>query len=293
MTDQSLRDKAIALYDHFTHIGLDRRAFMADLTKLAGSAAAANALLMGIAANPAAAAILPEGDKRIKARDMSWPVAAGRTMQGYWASPAKAKGKLPAVIVIHENRGLTPHIRDVTRRIALEGFHAIAPDFLSPAGGTPADEDKARTMIGALVLADAIADGVETVRWLGQDKRTTGKVGVTGFCWGGAMTNHLAVGAGDALRAAVPYYGRAPDPSQAASVRAAMLLHYAGKDDNVNPTAQPWIDALKAQGLPVEAYFYEGAVHAFNNDTSADRYNKAAADLAWGRTIAWFKARLA
>jgi len=293
MTEQDLREKAIALYDHFTHIGLDRRAFMADLTKLAGSAAAANALLLGIAADPAAAAILPEGDPRIKAKDISWPVATGRTMQGYWASPAKAKGKLPAVIVVHENRGLTPHIRDVTRRIALEGFHALAPDFLSVAGGTPADEDKARTMIGALVLADAIRDGVATVNWLGKDKRTNGKVGVVGFCWGGAMANHLAVGAGGALAAAVPYYGRAPDPSQAAQVKAAMLLQYAGKDDNVNPTAQPWIDALKAAGVPVDAYFYEGANHAFNNDGSAERYNKAAADLAWGRTIAWFRARLA
>ncbi|MBB5685801.1 dienelactone hydrolase family protein [Sphingobium boeckii] len=289
MTDQNLRQKAIALYDHFTHIGMDRRAFMADLTKLAGSATAANALLMAIAGNPAAAAIVPADDARLKAQDIEWPVAGGRTMKGYWASPAGAKGKLPAVIVIHENRGLTEHIRDVTRRMALEGFIAVAPDFLSPAGGTPTDEDKARTMIGALVLAESIADGAATVTWLKGDTRTNGKVGVTGFCWGGAMTENIAVSAGSALAAAVPYYGPAPDPAQAAKVKAAMLLQFAETDDRVNKTAQPWIDALKAANVPVEAYFYPGTQHAFNNDTSVERYNKAAANLAWSRTIAHFR----
>jgi carboxymethylenebutenolidase len=293
MTDRTIREQAIALYDHFTHSGMDRRAFMADLTRLAGSATAANALLMAIAADPAAAAVVPAEDKRLRAADVSWPTGAGRTLKGYWASPATQKGRLPAVIVIHENRGLNEHIRDVARRVALAGYHAIAPDFLTPAGGTPAaDEDKARAMIGALDMQSVIADATATVNWLKSDKRTTGKIGAVGFCWGGALANWTAVGAGSALAASVPYYGPAPDPSQAAKVKAAMLLQYAANDERVNKTAQPWIDALKAAHVPVEAHFYPGTQHAFNNDTSAERYNKAAADLAWQRTLTHFKAHL-
>ena len=289
MTDLNLRQNAIALYDHFTHTGMDRRAFMADLTKLVGSTAAANAMLAAIAGNPAAAAVIPEDDKRLKPEYITWPVNNGRTMRGYWVTPSGGAAKRPVVIVVHENRGLTPHIRDVARRVALEGFHALAIDFLSTVGGTPADEDKAREMIGQLVLADSIADGAATIAWLQKEDRTNGKVGVVGFCWGGAMSNNLAVAAGDTLAAAVPYYGPAPDPAQAAKVKAPMLLQYAETDDRVNKTAQPWIDALKAAKVPVEAYFYPGTQHAFNNDTSVERYNKDAADLAWSRTIAHFK----
>ncbi|WP_380878281.1 carboxymethylenebutenolidase [Sphingomonas sp. DBB INV C78] len=293
MTDKDLRARAIALYDSFTHEHHDRRAFLAELTKLAGSAAAANALAAAIAANPAAAAIVATDDKRLKTGETSWNTANTRKMSGYWASPTAAKKPLPAVIVIHENRGLNDHIRDVTRRVALEGFHALAPDFLSVAGGTPADEAKAREMIGALDLAIAVQDGAATVRMVKADKKGNGKAGVIGFCWGGAMTNRVAVAAGSALNAAVPYYGPCPDPAEAAKVKAPMLLQFAATDDRVNKTAQPWIDALKAAKVPVQAYFYEGTQHAFNNDTSAERYNKAAADLAWGRTIAFLKERLA
>jgi carboxymethylenebutenolidase len=292
MIDKSVRDAAIALYDRFTHVDHDRRAFMADLTKLAGSAAAANVLLATIAADPAAAAIIAADDPRVKGAAAAWPVAGGRTMKGYRARPAEAKGKLGGVLVIHENRGLTEHIRDVTRRVALAGFDALAPDFLSISGGTPADEDAARTAIGALDLATAVADGVATIGWLAGQPDVNGKVGAMGFCWGGAMTNRLAVAAGSALVAAVPYYGPAPDPSEASRVKAAMLLHYAGNDERVNKTAQPWIDALKAAGVKSEAYFYAGANHAFNNDTSTERYDKATADLAWGRTLAFLKSRL-
>lgn len=292
MAGDDLRMRAIALYDRFTHETHDRRAFMADLTRLAGSAAAANALLLGIAADPAAAGLVRAADLRVKARNVGWQVESGRTYKGYWASPMNAIGPLPAVIVIHENRGLTNHIRDVTRRVAIEGYHALAPDFLSPSGGTPADEDKARDRIGALVLADVVADGASTVRWLKGNVRTTGKIGALGFCWGGAMVNRLAVAAGADLLAAVPYYGPAPDPSEATAVKAAMLLHYAGIDDRVNATAQPWVDALKAANVPVQSFTYEGAHHAFNNDTSRERYDKAAAELAWGRTIAFLKERL-
>lgn len=291
MTDDSLRRRAIALYDHFTHTGLDRRAFMADLTKLAGSAAAANALLGTIAASPAAAAIVAADDKRLKAQDAEIPLAGGRSYKAYFAAPAKVAKPLPAVIVVHENRGLNEHTRDVARRVALAGHMAVAVDFLSPAGGTPADEDKAREMIGALDIPASVADGVAIVQLLRKGEggaRVNGKVGVVGFCWGGAMANRLAVAAGDALAASVPYYGPAPDPSQAAQVKAAMLLHYAETDERVNKTAQPWIDALKAAKVPVEAHFYPGTQHAFNNDTSAARYDKEAADLAWQRTLAHF-----
>ncbi|SNS32826.1 carboxymethylenebutenolidase [Sphingomonas laterariae] len=293
MTDKDLHARAIALHDSFTHDHHDRRAFLADLTRLAGSAAAANALAAAIAANPAAAAIIPADDTRLKTGTTSWNTANTRKMAGYWASPAKPAGPLPAVIVIHENRGLNDHIRDVARRVALEGFHAIAPDFLSPAGGTPADEAQAREMIGTLDLAAAVQDGAATVRMIKADKKSNGKAGVIGFCWGGAMTNRIAVAAGSALGAAVPYYGPCPDPAEAAKVKAPMLLQFAATDDRVNKTAEPWIAALKAAKVPVQAYFYEGTHHAFNNDTSAERYNKAAADLAWGRTIAFLKKNLA
>lgn len=293
MAEQDLRARAIALHDRFTHDHHDRRAFLNEMTKLAGGVAAANALIATIAANPAAAAIVQPDDKRLKTAERNWKTGQDRSMKGYWASPVDARAALPTVIVIHENRGLNDHIRDVTRRVALEGFHALAPDFLSPAGGTPADEDKARDLIGTLDLPLAVQDGAATIRWLKTEKDSNGKVGVVGFCWGGAMANRLAVAAGSALAAAIPYYGPAPDPAEASRVKAAMLLQYAGTDDRVNRTAQPWITALEAAKVPVQAHFYEGAYHAFNNDTSAERYDKAAADLAWGRTIAFLKEKLA
>lgn len=293
---KDIRQKAIALYDAFTHAAQsgerDRRAFMRELTLLAGSAAAAQALLVGIGANPGAAAILPASDPRIKAQSLDWPVANSRTMAGYAVRPAGPTIKRPAVMVIHENRGLTEHIRDVTRRVALAGYLAVAPDFLSVAGGTPTDEDKARDLIGKLDLAATVADAGATVHWLGHISQSTGKVGAVGFCWGGAMVNRVAIGAGDMLRAGVAYYGPAPDPTRAGNVKAAMLLHYAGLDDRVNAGAPAWISALKAAKVDVEAYTYVGVNHAFNNDTSVDRYNKAAADLAWARTIGFFKAKL-
>ncbi|WP_231639392.1 dienelactone hydrolase family protein [Sphingomonas profundi] len=208
------------------------------------------------------------------------------------------KGVLPVVIVIHENRGLNDHIRDVARRVALAGFVAVAPDFLSSAGGTPADEDAARAMIGALDPAATTADAVATLRWLASDRPGPGtagggRVGAIGFCWGGALVNRLAVAAGPLLAAGVPYYGPAPDPAEAMKVKAAMLLHYAGLDDRVNATGLPWAAALKAAHVPVEAYVYAGVNHAFNNDSSAQRYDPAAARLAWDRTIAFLHARLA
>ena len=290
MDENGLRRRAIALYDHFTHESRDRRAFMASLTRLAGGVAAAEALLATIAANPAAAAMIAADDPRIRSIELNWPTSATRKMKGYSARPATARGNLPVVIVLHENRGLNEHIRDVTRRVALEGFTAVAPDFLSAAGGTPAgDEDLARDMIARLDLRATIADGVATIRLFQQPQRSTGRVGVVGFCWGGGLADQLAVAAGDHLAAAVSYYGPPPPPAQAAKVKAPLLLHYAGLDQRINAGAGPWVAALKAARVPVTAYEYPGVDHAFNNDTAVGRYNEAAARLAWQRTVAFLK----
>jgi carboxymethylenebutenolidase len=196
-------------------------------------------------------------------------------------------------MVIHENRGLNDHIRDVARRIALAGFESLAPDWLSPAGGTPAgDEDRARSMIGQLDMAETVADGVGSIVWLGDSRSGRRKVGIVGFCWGGALVDRLAVASGESLSAAVSYYGPAPAPAEAARVRAPMLIHLAGLDNRVNATAKPFAEALQAAGRPVTLVEHPGVDHAFNNDTSAARYNRAAATRAWEQTLAFFRQHL-
>ena len=283
-----LRAAAIALYDRFTHEGMDRRAFMAELTRLAGSAAAASVLLASIAADPAAAALIDAKDPRLTARRMSWPVGPGRVMKGYQAEPRRPAGPIGSVMVVHENRGLNLHTEDVARRLAVAGYRALAPDFLSPVGGTPANEDLAREAIGKLDLGGSAADAVATLRLLKSLPGSNGKAGAVGFCWGGGMVNRVAVAAGATLDAGVPFYGPAPDPSLAAQVQAPLQLHYAGLDERVNRTGLPWRDALQAAGKRVEAHVYEGVNHAFHNDTSAERYDAAAAKLAWQRTLDFF-----
>jgi carboxymethylenebutenolidase len=285
--DPQIRQQAIDLYDRFTHEGMDRRVFMRRMAAIAGSVAAAEALIGSIAASPAAAAIVPADDKRLTTRVQK--LANGYS--AYVAEP-RTRSLKPTVIVIHENRGLNDHIRDVARRIALAGYRSVAPDFLSPSGGTPSNEDAARDAIGKLDLAKSVSDAVAILDELSKSSRG-GKVGAVGFCWGGGFVNRLAVAAGDKLDAGVPYYGPAPDPAEAAKVEAAMLIHDAGLDDRVNRTSFPWVEALRAAGKTVRFYLYEGANHAFNNDTSAERYDKAAATLAWGRTLAFFKRHLA
>lgn len=284
--DPTLRQQAILLYDRFTHDGMDRRDFMARMAAIAGSAAAAEALIAAIAASPAAAAIVPEDDKRLTTRMQD---LAG----GYKAYVAEARTRSlkPTVMVIHENRGLNAHTRDVARRLGLANFRAVAVDFLSPSGGTPADENAAREAIGKLDLTKSVNDAVAMLGELSKSSRG-GKVGAVGFCWGGGFVNRLAVAAGDELDAGVAYYGPAPDPSEAAKVVAPLLIHDAGLDDRVNRTSFPWIEALRAASKPVRFYLYEGVNHAFNNDTSAERYNKEAADLAWDRTLRFFRQHL-
>ncbi|HEX9955199.1 MAG TPA: dienelactone hydrolase family protein [Allosphingosinicella sp.] len=289
---EDTRAAAIALYDRFTHDGMDRRACMAELTRIAGSTAAASALLAGIAADPAAAAVVPADDARIVGRRMRWPVGGGRFMEGYQAEPRSAKAPLGAVMVIHENRGLNAYAEDVARRVALAGYRAVAPDFLTPSGGTPADQDAARAAIGKLDLAQSAADAVATLGLLKSLPNANGRAGAIGFCWGGGMVNRIAVAAGPALHAGVPYYGPAPDPALAPKVEAAMLLHYAGRDARVNATGLPWAEALKAAGKTVQSFVYPDVDHAFHNDTSAERYNAAAAQLSWQRTLDFLAAHV-
>jgi carboxymethylenebutenolidase len=265
---------------------MDRRVFMSRMVALAGSVAAAEALVGAIAASPAAAAIVPANDPRLTSATQT--LANG--YRAYVAEP-RTRSLEATVMVIHENRGLNEHTRDVTRRIALAGYRAVGVDFLSPSGGTPADEDAARDAIGKLDLGKSVADAVVMLDELAKGSRG-GKVGAVGFCWGGAFVNRLAVAAGDRLDAGVVYYGPAPDPAEAAKVEAPLMIHVPELDDRVKATAWPWVKALRAAGKPVTAYNYPGANHAFNNDASAERYDKAAAELAWKRTLRFFRRHL-
>lgn len=293
MTDERpvITQAMIDAYDEYTHLTLDRRGFMEKLSSLAGSGAAAAVIAPLLAASSAHAAIVPEDDARVSSEDVTWP-GAGGDMKGYLVRPAKLAGKVGTVVVIHENRGLNPHIKDIARRVALEGFVALAPDFLSPAGGTPSDEDKAREMIGQLEAATTVANEVATVAFLKNHADGNGKVGAVGFCWGGGAVNDTAVNAAD-LSAGVAYYGRQPKAEDVVKIKAPLLLHYAGMDDRINAGITAYEEALKSADKEYTLYVYEGAQHAFNNNTSAARYNKQAADLAWGRTTSFFKSKLA
>ena len=291
MSDVKITQAMIDAYDEYTHLTLDRRGFMAKLTVLAGSGAAASAIAPMLAASSAQAAIVPPDDGRLVAEDIVYPGADG-DMKGYLVRPADAGGGLPAVIVIHENRGLNPHIRDVARRMALEGFVALAPDYLSPLGGTPEDEEKAREMFSQLDRAAVAENGVATVEFLEGHELTNGKVGAMGFCWGGATVNDLAVAA-PALDAAVAYYGRQPDAADVPKIQAPLLLHYAGQDERINAGIDTYRSALESAGKEFTIHIYEGAQHAFNNDTSEARYDPQAAMLAWDRTLAFFRDKLA
>lgn len=282
--------RIINLYDRFTHGSLNRREFLDRLTEVAGSAAAAAALLPLLQNDPARAAIVAPDDPRLTTETVSYD-ASGARISGYLAR-GKDKTKRPAVIVIHENRGLVPHIQDVTRRIALEGFLAFGVDTLSPYGGTPADEDKAREQFAAVIKPDEAAIRLAAaVPFLANHPESTGNVGAVGFCWGGGMVNRLAV-MSPTLKAGVAYYGLQVSADQVPAIKAALLLHYAGNDERIDAGIPAYEAALKANGKRYTIHVYEGAQHAFNNDTSAARYDKTAADLAWGRTIAFFKEQL-
>ncbi|WP_374378574.1 dienelactone hydrolase family protein [Dongia sp.] len=275
-----MNQRVIDLFDRYTHGEMDRRAFLDRLAKLAGSSAAALALLPVLENNYAKADLLPEGDSRIKTETAE---LAG--YQVYLARPATGD-KFPAVLVIHENRGLNPHIKDVTRRLAAEGFLAAGADFLTPAGGTPTDEDKAREMIGALDKAKTEEGARAIAAALRTHESGNGKVGAIGFCWGGGLVNRLTV-TDPTLDAAVAYYGMQPDAADVAKIKAPLLLHYAGLDERINAGIPAYEAALKAEGKTYQLFMYDGVNHAFNNDTNAARYNKDAADLAWSRSVAF------
>jgi len=281
--------KIIDLYDEYAHELLDRREFLRRLSVLAGSTAAAIALLPLLENNNAKAEVVPMNDPRLYTEHMKYPGATGEVL-AYLARP-KGDEKIPGVVVIHENRGLVPHIEDVTRRVALEDFLAIAPDALTPLGGTPEDPEKAPSLIQKLDSQSTIQNYLAAVKYLKTHPLSTGKIGVIGFCWGGAMANQVAVNSRDVL-AVVPYYGRQPASEDVPKIQASLLLHYAGLDEGINKGIPAYEEALKKLSIDYKIYMYEGANHAFNNDTNPARYNREAAQLAWKRTISFLKEKL-
>jgi len=283
-----MTEKVNELYHEYRSGNVNRREFMKKLALVTGGTAAAVIILPGC--NNTAAVAAKSANVKLINEFISYPGATG-DMRAYLSMP-EGKKKLPGVIVIHENRGLVPHIQDVNRRMAMEGFIALAPDALSPLGGTPEnDDDKGREMIGQLDRDATVKNFVAAIKYLKTHPRSTGKVGCTGFCWGGAMTNQVAVNAPD-LNAAVPYYGSTPAPEDVPKIKASIMAHYAGNDERINAGIPAFEEALKKAGIEYQIFIYEGASHAFNNDTNPERYNKEAADLAWGRTIGFFKEKL-
>ena len=280
--------KFMDLYDDHVKGSLDRREFLKKLAVLAGSTAAATTLLPLIENKYARAQFVPEDDPRLQVENIKYPGETGEVL-AHLARP-KGEAKLPGVIVIHENRGLNPHTEDVARRAALEGFLAIAPDALSPLGGTPDNVDEARSLMRKLDSEATVKNYVAAVKYLKTHPQSTGKVGCMGFCWGGGMTNQVAVNSPD-LIAAVPFYGRQPAPEDVPKIKASLLIHYAGLDERINAGIEEFEAALKKASVEYKIYMYEGAGHAFFNDTGS-RYHEEAAKLAWERTIAFLKEKL-
>jgi carboxymethylenebutenolidase len=283
-----MEQKFIDLFDRYTHGGMNRRDFLERLSLMAGSAAAATALLPALENNYAMAQVVPENDPAIKAERLE--IAPG--IKGYLARPS-AEGSYAAVLVIHENRGLNPHIEDVTRRMAKDGFIAFGGDYLTAMGGTPQDADKARDMIGQLTPEQSLTFSQAAIAALAKLPWSNGKVGAVGFCWGGGQVNALAASGDPNLKAGVAYYGRQAPAADVPKIAAAVMLHYAENDERINAGIAEYEAALKANGKAFELHMYPGAQHAFNNDTNAARYNKEAADLAWGRTVEFFRKHLA
>ncbi len=281
--------RIINLFDEYTHKPLTRKEFMEKLIKLTGGTALALSALSVLDPGYASAATIEEDDKDLVIEDVTWP-GDGATMRGYLVHP-KGRKKRGAVVVIHENRGLTPHIKDVTRRIAKAGYLALGVDALAPFGGTPANEDEGRTLIGKLDAKQNLHNYLLALEYLRQRKDSNGRTGCVGFCWGGAMVNRLAVN-DPKLQAAVAYYGSQPKAEEVPQIKARVMLHYGGLDERVNAGAPAYEAALKAAGIKYEQYIYEGANHAFNNDSSPARYNAEVAKLAWERTLRLFQETL-
>ncbi|MBF9143365.1 dienelactone hydrolase family protein [Hymenobacter properus] len=281
--------RIIDLFDEYTHAPLSRKEFMERLVKLAGGTALAFSALSILEPGYAAAATVAPEDENLEIKEVSWP-GDGATVRGYLARP-KGKKKRGAVVVIHENRGLTPHIKDVTRRVAQAGYLALGVDALSVVGGTPADEDEGRKLIGQLDPLKNLNNCLAALAYLRARPDSNGRTGAVGFCWGGGLVNQLAVH-DPKLDAGVAYYGAQPKAEDVPKIKATMLLHYGGLDQRINTGIPAYEAALKAAGTKYELYVYEGANHAFNNDTSPARYNAEAAQLAWARTLKLFKEKL-
>jgi carboxymethylenebutenolidase len=282
--------EVLQLFDGYVHGRLSRRDFLARASRYAVGGMTAAGLLAQLSPSFAAPLVAP-ADARLRTKFEQFPSPQGYgTVRGYLAMPAEAKGKLPAILVVHENRGLNPHIEDIARRLALEGFIAFAPDALFPLGGYPGDEDKARALFSKLDQAKTRADFLAAARAIGTLPQSTGKVGVVGFCWGGGIANYLATQLPE-LAAAVPFYGSQPPAAEVAKIRAPLLIHDAGKDERVLAGWPAYEAALKENHVAYEHFVYQGAEHGFNNDTTP-RYDEAAAKLAWSRTVAFFKAKL-
>ncbi|MEO8487802.1 MAG: dienelactone hydrolase family protein [Betaproteobacteria bacterium] len=278
--------KIIALYDEYTHAPLPRRTFLERLAVLAGGSTAAAAILPLLDSNYALAAVVEPSDPRIVATRTTVKTPSG-ALRVYLVTPAAGPARRGGVIVVHENRGLSAHIEDVTRRVALAGYTAAGVDMLSPQGGTPPDEDRAREMYAKVDPDAVVADLVAVTDWLAARPDANGRVGAVGFCWGGGVVNALAVAA-PKLAAGVPFYGVAPPVADVAKIRAKMLMHYAGNDARVNAGRPAYEAALKDARVGYRIYVYEGTEHAFHSDVAGARYNETAAKLAWSRTIAFF-----
>jgi carboxymethylenebutenolidase len=283
----TINQSVIDLYDEYTHAPLPRRDFIKRLATLLGSSAAACALLPVLENNYAQAAMIDENDSRISTKRVEFAGPAG-TLNAYFAKPNANKKQIGSVLVIHENRGLNAHIQDVARRVALAGYNALALDFLSPLGGTPANEDEARALFAKLDSVQSVANGRAALAYLKTLPNSNGKLGCVGFCWGGAMSNQLAVFAPE-LSAAVCFYGMAPNLLLVSQIKAHVLLHYAGEDERINASRGAYENALSANKIVFQSFSYEGAQHAFHNDTNVARYNKQAAALAWNRSLELFK----
>jgi carboxymethylenebutenolidase len=281
----------LILFDAYVHGDIDRRGFLEKAARFAAGGVTATMLLGMLSPRFAEAQQVPKDDARLKTESAEYasPKGYGK-MRGYLARPAKATGKLPAILVIHENRGLNPHIEDITRRLALENFMAFAPDALFPLGGYPGSEDEARALFPKLDQEKSREDFVAAVQWLMKRPDSTGKVGVVGFCYGGAMANILATRV-PTLAAAVPFYGTSPAPEEVAKIKAPLMIHLAENDPRVNATVPPYEAALKANQVKYQAFTYPGTQHGFNNDTTP-RYDPEAAKLAWTRTLEFFNKHL-
>ena len=283
----------LRLFDAYVHGAVDRRGFLERAAKFAVGGTTAAMLLDALNPKFAEAQQVAKDDPRLKGEPVEFTSPQGSgSLRGYLVKPAKAQGKLPGVLVVHENRGLNPHIEDVARRVALEDFLAFAPDALSPLGGYPGDEDKGRELFAKLDQAKTREDFVAAAGWLKARPDCTGRIGVVGFCYGGGIANMLATRIPD-LGGAVPFYGSAAKTEDVPKVKCPLLIHYAENDERINAGIADYEAALKANSKTYEIYMYPGAQHAFNNDTNEARYNKEAAELAWGRTIEFFKKNLA